>query len=73
MRLRAQSMEEAALNQTLDFALLRFGPCRWKLAYMERSQSVPLMLSQSGFRSGSSIAARLTVCSSIAIAFLTHC
>lgn len=33
--------------------------------YFVRLQSVPLMLSQSGFRSGSSIAVRLMVCSSM--------
>lgn len=40
--------------------------------YSQRFQNVPLMLSQSGFRSGSSIADRLTVSSSMAVGFVNH-
>ena len=42
------------------------------IPYSVRFHIAPLMLSQSGFKSGSSMAARLTVCSSMASAFLNH-
>lgn|ERR1043166_2344348 len=41
--------------------------------YSVRFHSVPLMLSQSGFRLGSSMASPLTLCSSMAMALLNHC